>query len=76
MFGINELLMKTWEIVDNAKTDTKQKIKAISLAQQLHNKLFEYQKMGYEITQLKEYAQNITKNARDRKKRKSITNLC
>jgi hypothetical protein len=69
IFGINELLMKTWEIVDNPKTDTKQKIKAISLAQQLHNKLFEYQKMGYEITQLKEYAQNIMKNAQEIEKR-------
>jgi hypothetical protein len=40
---MNDLLVIIWEIIDN-KSDTKQKLKAISLAQQLHNRLFELKK--------------------------------
>jgi hypothetical protein len=32
VFGLTELLTKTWEIIDNPKTDAKQRIKAITVA--------------------------------------------
>jgi response regulator of citrate/malate metabolism len=55
--------------VDDPKTDTKQKIKATSLAQQLHNRLFEFKKMQHEITQLAEYAQKIMQKEQEIEKR-------
>jgi hypothetical protein len=69
VFGTNELIRKTWEIIDNPRTKAKEKIKAISLAQQLHNQAFEYKKLKYQMIVFEQYAQQIVKKEQEIYKR-------
>jgi len=76
IFGLDELLIKTWEVIDNPRTDIKQKLKAISLAQNLHNQLFEYKKIAYDTTKLTETGHKLAEREKDLEKREKALQAC
>jgi predicted transcriptional regulator len=59
--GLVELIKKSWTIVDDPKTDQKERMKAISLILQCYNRRFELVRFEPEANEIKEYIENIIK---------------
>ncbi len=57
--GLSELVKKSWTIVDDAKTDYKERMKAMSLIMQCYDKKLELLNLEPEINNYKEYVDGI-----------------
>ena len=57
--GLSELIKKSWAIVDDVKTDNKERMKAMSLIIQCYDKKLELLDLEPEVNNYKEYIDNI-----------------
>ena len=62
--GLAELIKKSWTIVDDPKTDQKERMKAISLILQCYNRRFELVKIEPDVDEIKEYIDTVKKSSK------------
>jgi predicted transcriptional regulator len=65
MAGLGELIKKSWTIVDDSKTEHRERMKAISLIMQCYDKRLELLNLEPQVNNLKEYIDNVMKKERE-----------
>lgn len=63
--GLTELVKKSWTIVDDSKTEQKERIKAMSLILQCYNKRLELLNFENQFEEYKEYFDSVKKAEKD-----------
>ena len=59
LLGLDEMIKKLWTIVDSPKTDSKEKIKAITLIGQYYNERFELVRSETDLIKKKRYMDDL-----------------
>jgi predicted transcriptional regulator len=63
--GLGELIKKSWTIVDDSKTEHRERMKAISLIMQCYDKRLELLSLEPQVNNLKEYIDNVMNKERE-----------
>ena len=59
MLGLDETIKKLWTIIDSPKTDSKERIKAITLIRQCYKERFELAQSEPNLIQHKQYMNTV-----------------